>query len=175
MKHKHGLIGLFTLGTMFLAGCLGTTRSTVTEYRADGTIERCTVSDESVIESLTQSTRNKTIVVWESGWMAYLSGSTATTDDPTPHIKLFAGKSDKGLISALSGQQNWDGIARTIEATRAELTIGATGLVEKAGGSAATATAGAESVAESTAAAATSVATAAQTENSVTQTVSGKE
>ena len=69
------------------------------------------------------STANKTVIAWESGWAAYISGSTATNDDPTPHVKMFAGKTDKGVVSALPNQANWDGIAAAIKATKYELSV----------------------------------------------------
>lgn len=114
----------------FAAGCLSPTQSTVTEYRPDGSVEKVTVSSESVISSLTESTKNKTVIAWESGWLAYLSVSTATTEDPTPTAKIFAGKADKGLISALPGQK-WDGIAAAIAATRQDLSVTTNGIENK--------------------------------------------
>ena len=54
---------------------------------------------------------------------AYISGSTATNDDPTPHVKMFAGKTDKGVISALPTQTGWEGIAETVKATKYDLRI----------------------------------------------------
>ncbi len=130
MKLRSLIAGTAPLAMLLSSGCLGSNRSTVTEYRTDGSIERCTVSEQSVVDSLTRSTGNKTVIVWESGWAAYVSGSTATTEDPTPHLKLFAGKADRGWVSALPGQQNWDGIARAIEATRMGLEVGAAGVAE---------------------------------------------
>ena len=108
---------------LLLSGCLAATRSTVTEYDANGRIERVTETTESVVTSLTKSTANKTVVAWESGWAAYISGSTATNDDPTPHVKMFAGKTDKGVISALPNQTGWEGIAETIRATKYDLQL----------------------------------------------------
>lgn len=107
----------------FLTGCLSPTQSTITEFDREGRIIKTTVSSESVIKTLTDSTGNKTVIAWESGWMAYISMSTATTEDPTPTVKMFAGKADKGLISALPGQKNWNGIAQAILATKQDLMI----------------------------------------------------
>ena len=108
---------------LLLSGCLSATRSTVTEYDANGRVERVTETTESVVTSLTKSTANKTVVAWESGWAAYISASTATMTEPTPTVRLFAGKTDKGLVSALPGQQNWAGIAEAITATKYELNV----------------------------------------------------
>ena len=108
---------------LLLSGCLAATRSTVTEYDANGRIERVTETTESVVTSLTKSTASKTVIAWESGWAAYISASTATPEEPTPTVRLFAGKTDKGLVSALPGQQDWAGIAGAIAATKYDLTI----------------------------------------------------
>ena len=115
-------IAIFAL-SFITSGCLAPTRSVVTEYSVDGTVLKVTESSESVVASLTQSTKGKTVVAWESGWMAYMSLSTATTEDPTPTVKMFAGKSDKGVISALPNQKGWDGIAKTVLATKQDLRV----------------------------------------------------
>jgi len=122
-------INLLTMAvlTLLLAGCM-TSTSTVTEFDAAGHVVKKTVTNDSVVKSLTMSTKDKTVVAWESGWAAYLSASTATNDDPTPHVKIFAGKTDKGVISALSNQGNWDGIAGAINATKYDLSVTSQGV-----------------------------------------------
>ncbi len=120
---------IIAAGAMLMtAGCFAPTRSTTTIYREDGSIEQVIQSSESVVKTLSESTKNKTVIAWQSGWMAYASVSIATTQDPTPGAKIFAGKSDSGVISTLPNQKNWDGIARTIQATRQDLTVGADGI-----------------------------------------------
>ena len=112
---------------LFMAGCTATKSVTVT-YDAEGRITSRTETQESVVKEITASTANKTVVAWESGWAAYISGSTATNDDPTPHVKMFAGKTDKGVISALPNQAGWDGIAETVRATKYDLQLTPNGL-----------------------------------------------
>lgn len=109
------------------AGCLAPTQTTVREYDADGKISKETVTSESVVSSLVESTQNKTIVLWESGWAAYMSASTATMENPTPTVKMFAGKTDRGLISALKGQK-FDGMAEVIHATKYDFSVSADGI-----------------------------------------------
>ena len=104
------------------AGCTAT-ESVIREYDAEGNLLKKTYTSESLVKDITESTKNKTLVVWENGWAAYLSASTATNDDPTPTVKMWAGKASKGVISAIPDQQNWDGIAATITATREEQQI----------------------------------------------------
>ncbi len=121
----------FLLAAMFaavLTGCLAPTKTVVMEYDASGAVVKKTTTSESVVKTLTASTAGKTVIAWESGWAAYLSASTATSDDPTPTVKMFAGKTDKGMISALPGQKNWDGIAAAINATKYDLTVTPNGM-----------------------------------------------
>ena len=122
-------ISLLTMAvlTLLLAGCM-TSTSTIEEFDAAGKVVKKTVTQESVVKSLVQSTKDKTVVAWESGWAAYISASTATNDDPTPHVKIFAGKTDKGVISALVNQDNWDGIAGAINATKYDLSVTSQGV-----------------------------------------------
>lgn len=117
----------FALAALFLAGCTATKSTTIT-YDAEGRITSRIETQESVVKEITASTANKTVVAWESGWAAYISGSTATNDDPTPHVKMFAGKTDKGVISALPNQTGWSGIADAIRATKYELQLTPSGI-----------------------------------------------
>lgn len=118
---------IFALIALILAGCQAT-RSVVREYDSKGNLIRITETGESVVKNITESTKNKTVIGWESGWAAYMSCSAATTENPTPTVKMFAGKTDKGAISALPDQQDWKGIADVIHATKYELNVSATGI-----------------------------------------------
>ena len=112
-------------GALIAAICAGctATETVIREYDAEGNLLKKTYTSESLVKDITESTKNKTLVVWENGWAAYLSASTATNDDPTPTVKMWAGKTSKGVISALPDQQNWDGIAATVTATREDLRV----------------------------------------------------
>ena len=123
MRRMMIMIALTAALTAIPTGCLAPTQTVVMEYDAAGAVVKKTTTSESVVKTLTASTAGKTVVAWESGWAAYLSASTATSDDPTPTVKMFAGKTDKGMISAQPGQQNWDGIAAAIHATKYDLTV----------------------------------------------------
>lgn len=113
-----------------IAGC--GTLSNITTYDKDGKIVSVESVDADVIGSVMQSTKNKTVIVWKSGWAAYISASMSTTDDPTPTGKIFAGKVDAGYISVCKEQQNinWDGIARVVEATNKSLNVTMSGVGE---------------------------------------------
>ena len=108
-----------------VAGCAAT-RSVITEYDAAGNVSRVTESSESVIKTVTASTQGKTVVMWEDGWAAYISVSSGTTEDPTPHGKIFAGKVNKGAVSILPNQTGLPGIARIIQATKSDLDVSLT-------------------------------------------------
>ena len=60
------------------AGCTAT-ETVIREYDAEGNLLKKTYASESLVKDITESTKNKTLVVWENGWAAYLSASTATT------------------------------------------------------------------------------------------------
>lgn len=123
---------IVTAAVLMLPSCTAT-KSIILEYDAQGNLVKSTETSESVVKEVTASTKDKTVVAWESGWAAYISASTATTQDPTPTMKMFAGKTDKGLISALPDQQNWNGIAETVNATKYELSVSSSGISSSSG------------------------------------------
>ena len=115
------------IAAIFLCGCTST-RSIVTEFDQSGKVTKRTETSESVISTVMGSTNNKRVIIWEDGWAAYISGSTGTFDDPTPHGKIFCGKVNKGWISILTDQQNIDQIASIIQATKSDISVSAEGL-----------------------------------------------
>ena len=119
------LAGVLLIG-LLLSGCAAT-RSTITEYDASGNILKKTETSESVISSVVKSTKNKSVVIWEDGWAGYISISSGTTEDPTPHGKIFAGKVNKGAVSLLPNQSGLSGIAKIIQATKSDLSVGLDG------------------------------------------------
>ena len=119
------LAGVLLFG-LLLTGCAAT-RSTITEYDAAGNLLKKTETSESIIATVTKSTQNKTVVMWEDGWAGYISVSSGTLEDPTPHGKIFAGKVNKGAVSILPNQQNLPGIAKIIQATKSDLSVGLDG------------------------------------------------
>jgi hypothetical protein len=120
------------IAALVFTGCTAT-QATITEFDKDGKVVKTTVTSESVVSTLTKSTKDKTVIAWESGWAAYISASMATTEDPTPSVKMFAGKTDKGLISAHKEQKNWSNIAEVIKATKYDLTVSPTGINSSSG------------------------------------------
>ena len=113
-------------------GCLSSTAYTVTEYNAEGKVVKITQNSESILKSVTESTKDKTCIVWESGWAAYISASTATTEDPTPTVKMGVGKVDKGAISLHKDHKELqNNLPAVIHATRDDLSVSVDGVTTK--------------------------------------------
>ena len=114
--------------TMLLSGCAGS-KSIIKEFDVEGNIIKETTTNTSVIEHVIEGTKNKNVIIWESGWMAYISCSTATLEDPTPTVKMFAGKADKGYISLhKDNQTDLNNVAEIINATKQDLQISKDGI-----------------------------------------------
>ena len=121
------LILFFLCGALsVLFSACASTSSTILEYDASGKVVKRTETSESVIKTVTDSTKNKSVVVWEDGWAAYISVSSGTTEDPTPHGKIFMGKVNKGAISLLPNQNGLPGISRIIQATKNDVSASLT-------------------------------------------------
>ncbi|MBE6367906.1 MAG: hypothetical protein E7052_08390 [Lentisphaerae bacterium] len=126
MKKTIGFITMLAAAVV-MTGC-ASTHSTITEFDDSGNITRLTETSESVIKTVTSATENKTVIMWEDGWAGYISISSGTTEDPTPHGKIFAGKTNKGWISILPDQQGLPGIARIIQATKSDVAVSLDGI-----------------------------------------------
>lgn len=123
------LILFFLISSLcvLLSACASTS-STILEYDASGNVVKRTETSESVIKTITDSTKGKTIIAWDNSWLAGLSISTATTEDPTPTIKILAGRNDKGVINLLP-EHNISALIEVIPAIRAgDLTLGISGV-----------------------------------------------
>ena len=127
MKNLFSFVVLAIFIVLLAAGCKTTT--TVCEFDKDGKITKQTTTEADVISKITASTKEKTVIAWSDGWAAYISVSTATTEDPTPTGKIFAGKVAKGYISLLINQQNFANIAAVIQATRSDLSVTNSGVM----------------------------------------------
>lgn len=116
---------------VLLTGC-AISRSTITEYDAEtGAVIKKTESSESLIKTVTESTKNKTVIVWEDGWAGYISVSPGTTEDPSPHGKIFVGKVNKGALSILPNQQGLTAIPGIVQATKSDISADLTSVSAK--------------------------------------------
>lgn len=116
--------------TLFLTACFAPTQTTISQYDAQGKLVKTTVTSQSVIKSVVESTKDKSLITWQSGWAAYMSASTATTEDPMPTIKMGAGKIDKGMITLHKDHKDLK-VEQIIKATRSQLTVSSTGVSQK--------------------------------------------
>lgn len=134
------LITAAAMGICFLAGgCLtGTTETstTITEFDTDGKVTKTTVtnaSTESIVSSVMEATKEKSLVIWDNSFKAYLSVSWGDTSTPTPHVDMGIGKNDKGYFS-LHKNHGAEYGERMIQAARAqEITISPTGMETSSG------------------------------------------
>lgn len=134
------LIAAAAIGICFLVtGCLtGTTetKTTITEFDAKGKVVKTTVTDastESIVASVMHATEDKSVVVWDNSFKAYLSVSWGNVDNPTPHVDAGIGKNDRGYFSLHKNHDSRDG-ERMIQAARAqEISIKATGMETSSG------------------------------------------
>lgn len=121
------LFFIFSSLGVLLSAC-ASTGSTIYTYDSEGRVTQKTVTSESVVKTITDSTRGKTVIAWDNSWLAGLSISTATTEDPTPTIKILAGRNDKGVINLLP-EHNISALIEVIPAIRAgDLTLGISGV-----------------------------------------------
>ena len=129
MRHilKLFMVLIVCSAAMFLIGC-ASTHSTVTEFDSAGNIVKQLESSESVIKTVMESTANKSVIIWEDGWAGYISISSGTIEDPTPHGKIYAGKTNKGWISLLPDQRGTGNISKIIQATKSDVAISLEGI-----------------------------------------------
>lgn len=128
MKHIIGMMA-GVCGMLALTGCMiGGGTTTIKELDANGKVVKETVQKKPFVGYVTDSTKDKTLIIWTSGWVAEVSAAFMNTEDPTPHVKIYAGKLDKGIISAKPDTQNWDGIAKAVVATKQDLNLSLTGI-----------------------------------------------
>lgn len=128
MKNKIRL-AIPMIAAFLLSGCMiGGGTTTIKELDANGKVVKETVQKKPFVGYITDSTKDKTLIIWTSGWVAEVSAAFMNTEDPTPHVKIYAGKLDKGIISAKPDTQNWDGIAKAVVATKQDLNISMTGI-----------------------------------------------
>ena len=112
-------------------GCFSPTQSTITEYDADGRITKQTVTSESIVKTVTDSTKDKSVVMWDNSWLAYLAVTTSTAEDPTPTVKMGVGRADKGAAT-IHKEHDLKLLPGIVEAIRAgEISVSADGIGAK--------------------------------------------
>ena len=128
---KTTTIVLPALTMLFTAGCFSPTQSTVMEFDQDGRIIRKTVTSESVVKTVTESTKDKSVIVWDNSWLAYMAVTTSTAEDPTPTMKMGVGRADKGAAT-IHKDHDLSLLPAIVESIRAgEISISGSGIGAK--------------------------------------------
>lgn len=123
------LFCMFLIGLLFcISGCGTLTESELMEYDSSGKMIRLQRNRESLIHSVMNSTKNKNVVYWESGWRATFSVNMATMEHPTPSFEVYAGKFNRGLISSLPAEKHLGDIANVIRSAKDELEVSRDGI-----------------------------------------------
>jgi hypothetical protein len=127
---KAMILALLSLSLLIINGC-GTTSKIYTFDKDNKPILMEDV-DSDIIGSIVQSTKNKSLVVWHTGWAFGLTASPGTMEDPTPTVKIICGKFNDGYIALLKDNAgfDWENLAKCIQATNSTLEAGATGVKE---------------------------------------------
>ena len=119
----------FLLGFL-LCGCTSTITE-VLEFDTNGKLVKHTKTSESVIRTITDSTKGKTVIAWDRSQLTGIVVSTATTEDPTPTFKALYGRNDKGAINILPNS-NLETVPEVIKAIRSgEVSVSTEGISDK--------------------------------------------
>lgn len=111
------LLGCFP--GLALTGCLSDSGDCIREFDASGVLVREETHTESPVKSILASVGDKTIVLWDNSWIAFISASSFSLEDPAPVFKMGIGHADKGYISLLS-QHDFSSVSETVRAVREE-------------------------------------------------------
>ena len=129
--HKLAFLAASAAALLTLPGCFSPTSSTITEYDADGRITRQTVTSESIVKTVTDSTKDKSVVMWDNSWLAYMAVTTSTAEDPTPTMKMGVGRADKGAAT-IHKDHDLTLLPAIVEAIRAgEISVSSSGIGAK--------------------------------------------
>jgi len=100
-----------------LAGCFSSSEDRIREFDPSGNLIYEKICSESPVKSILNSTGDKTIIFWDNSWIAFVSASSFSLEDPAPVLKMGIGHADKGYISLL-GQHDFSRIPETVRAVR---------------------------------------------------------
>lgn len=113
---------------LVLTGCLSDSEEHIREFDDAGILTREVIRSESPVKSILASAGNKTILLWDNSWIAFISASSFSLEDPAPVFKMGIGHADKGYISLLP-QHDFSTVPETVRAVREEaLTLSASGI-----------------------------------------------
>lgn len=100
-----------------VSGCFSPSENIVREFDAGGKVIKESVTRESIVKNVVESTKTKFVVLWDNSFLAFLQATAATVETPTPALKLGVGKADRGMITAPQGSSPAV-LAKIVEALR---------------------------------------------------------
>jgi len=103
-----------------LAGCFSSSEDRIREFDPSGNLIYEKSCSESPVKSILNSTGDKTVIFWDNSWIAFVSASSFSLEDPAPVLKMGIGHADKGYISLL-GQHDFSRIPETVRAVREDM------------------------------------------------------
>lgn len=114
-----------------MAGCV--TETTLYKYDKQGNVTEKTVMEKSTgdrVADILGRDEGSWLII-RTGWAAYVSGAMATTEDPTPTVKMHIGSLNFAAAKVSKEQTNAGDVAKaqaqTIGAAFKDLTISAEG------------------------------------------------
>ena len=120
-------VALTILSLSILGGCSSTK---ITEYEDDKII-KVTETETSIVSSITDSTKNKSVFNWTTLFGFDLELIMLPVKEMSPRVHLRLGKITNGTMSILSGQVNLDDIPPIIDATSGSQTLNKEGYTSK--------------------------------------------
>jgi len=100
-----------------MTACFSSSEDQVREFDPSGVLIREENRSESPIRSVLNSVRGKTVILWDNSWIAFITASSFSLEDPAPVFKMGIGHADKGYISLLE-QHDFSSIPETVRAVR---------------------------------------------------------
>ena len=93
-------VALLTLWCV--TGCLSNTSSVIKEFDTSGKLVKETTTQESVVKTLIDSTKNKVVWASDQGWAAgiYFVPPASSAENPAGVLKIIAGKNDMTMLTA---------------------------------------------------------------------------
>lgn len=127
IKNFSNTLILIILSFSLLGGC---SSRKIVEYE-NGEVVRVTETEDTVVGSITNSTKSKSVFNWTTLFGFDLELIVLPVREMSPRVHLRFGKITNGTMSILSGQGNLDDIPSIIDATSGSQTLNKEGYPSK--------------------------------------------
>lgn len=127
IKNFSNTLILIILSFSLLGGC---SSRKIVEYE-NGEVVRVTETEDTVVGSITNSTKSKSVFNWTTLFGFDLELIVLPVREMSPRVHLRLGKITNGTMSILSGQGNLDAIPPIIDATSGSQTLNKEGYISK--------------------------------------------